>query len=150
MGRVYTLNNSVASFTGAGTLVEIGAATNTTILIRRITILQSSTETDDHSGVEWGTYTASGTGTNVAANAEVHDPGDAAFSGTAEDNHTVDIATGEVIKGRWGWSALAGLDYVFLEDSRLVIPGGGFFGLNFEDTITSATIKYAIEFEEIG
>ncbi len=148
--RMYVLSNFIAAFTGPKTVVEIGALTNTVLKIHRIKLGQSTSETDDSTRVEWGIYTASGIGTNIVANVEVVDPGDAAFGGTAEDNHSTDISTGEVIKGREGISLLAGFEKIFLPDSRPVVPGAGFFGLQLRDAITSVTLVYEIEFEEIG
>jgi hypothetical protein len=150
MARMYVLSNSIASFTGPKTLVEVGAATNTVIEIWRIKVTQATSETDDSTDITWGYYTASGTGTNVAANVEVLDPGDAAFSGTAEDNHTVDIATGEIILGREGISTLAGFEKIFLPECRPIIPGAGFFAINVDTAVTSVTIVYEIEFRELG
>lgn len=150
MGRMYVLSNTIASFTGPKTIVEIGALTNTVVVIHRMSITQSTTETDDSTLVTYGTYTASGTGTGITANIEALDPGDATFGGTAEDNHTVDITTGEIVLGREGISMLAGYHKVFLPEERPVIPGAGFFGLNVDASITSATLVYEVVFEEIG
>ena len=148
--RTYILSNIITAFTGPKTVVEIGAGTNTILEILRIKIGQSTTETDDSTRIEWGTYTASGTGTNIVANVEPVDDGDAGFSGTAEDNHTVNIATGEIIKGREGISLLAGFEKILLPRSRLIIPGAGFFGLQLKDAITSVSFVYEIEFGEVG
>ncbi len=148
--RIYTLSNIITSFTGPKTLVEIGALTDTLVKIRAIKVTQSTSETDDSSRIEWGVYSASGTGTNIVANVEVNDPGDAAFGGTAEDNHTADISTGEVIKGREGISVLAGVDKIYQPESRLSIPGGSFFGVQLRDAISSVTLVYEIEFSEEG
>ena len=150
MSRMYVLSNELTTFTAANTVVEIGALTNTVLLIHRIKINQSTSETDDSTKIEWGTYTASGTGTDVKAKALPADPGDSAFGGTAEDNHTADIATGEVLLGREGISMLAGFEKIFLPESRIVIPGAGFFGMHIRIAITSVTIVYEVEFEEIG
>jgi hypothetical protein len=150
MSRVYVLSNSITTFTSAKTIAEIGAATNTVLEILRIKVTQATSETDDSTDITWGYYTASGTGTNVAANVEVLDPGDASFSGTAEDNHTVDISTGEVILGREGISTLAGFEKIFLPEARPIIPGGGFFAINADTAITSVTLVYEIEFKEMG
>jgi hypothetical protein len=147
---MYVLSNFIATFTGPKTVVEIGALTDTVLKIHRIKIGQSTSETDDSTRIEWGVYSASGVGTNIVANVEVVDPGDAAFGGTAEDNHSTDIATGEVIKGREGISLLAGFEKIFLPTSRPVVPGGSFFGLQLKDAIASVTLVYEIEFEEIG
>lgn len=150
MPRMYVLSNSITTFTGPKTLVEIGAATNTVVEIWRIKVTQATSETDDSTDITWGYYTASGTGTSVATNVEVLDPGDAAFSGTAEDNHTVDISTGEIILGREGISTLAGFEKIFLPECRPIIPGGGFFAINVDTAVTSVTIVYEIEFRELG
>lgn len=150
MARMYVLSNAITSFTGAKTIFEVGAATNTVIEIWRIKLSQSTSETDDSTDLTWGYYTASGTGTNVAANVEVLDPGDAAFSGSAEDNHTVDISTGEIILGREGISTLAGFEKIFLPEARPIIPGGGFFALNLDTAITSVTLQYECTFRELG
>lgn len=150
MSRMYVLSNTIATFTGPKTVVEIGAATNTLIKIHRIKVGQSTSETDDSTLLEWGTYTASGTGTPITANIEAIDPGDSAFGGTAEDNHSADIATGEIILGREGISLLAGFEKIFLPDSRIVVPGAGFFGLQLQAAITSVTLVYEVEFEEEG
>lgn len=148
--RTYILSNIITTFTGPKTVVEIGCVANKVLKIIRIKLGQSTTETDDSTRIEWGIYTASGTGTNIVANVEPVDPGDAAFSGTAEDNHSADIATGEVIKGREGISLLAGFEKIILPQSRLVIPGSGFFGLQLREAIASVTLVYEIEFEEVG
>ena len=130
--------------------MEIGALTNTVCLIVRIKLSFNGSETDDSTDLTWGTYTASGTGTDVKAKAVPVDPGDATFGGTAEDNHSSDITTGEVIKGQEGISTLAGFEKIFLPGSRLVIPGAGFFALNLDTAISSQTLVYEIEFDEIG
>ena len=150
MGRMYVLSNTLTSVTAAETLFEIGAATNTVVLIHRISLTNSTSETDDSALISYGRYTASGTGTDVSANVEVLDSGDAAFSGTAEDNHSADIATGEVVLGREGISLLAGYQKIFTPEERPVIPGAGFFGFNLDSAITSVTLAYEIVFEEIG
>lgn len=150
MSRMYVLSNTIASFTGPKTIAEIGAQTNSPIRIHSVTITQSTSETDDSTLVTMGRYTASGTGTNVAANVEALHEGDAAFAGTAEDNHTVDIATGEEILWREGISTLAGFQKVFTPEERPIIAGGNFFGVNVDAAITSATLVYCIVFEEIG
>jgi hypothetical protein len=150
MSRVYVLSDNIASFTGPKTIVEIGAASNTLIEILRIKVTQSTSETDDSTDITWGYYTASGTGTNVAGSVEALDPGDAGFSGTAEDDHSADISTGEIILGREGISTLAGFEKIFLPEARPIIPGGGFFAINCDTAITSATIQYEIEFIEKG
>ncbi|MHC4073153.1 MAG: hypothetical protein ACYTGS_14145 [Planctomycetota bacterium] len=150
MSRVYVISNSISSFTGPKTVVELGAATNTLLEILRIKVTQGTSETDDSTDITWGYYTASGTGTNVVANVEVLDPGDAGFSGTAEDNHTADISTGEIILGREGISTLAGFEKIFLPEARPIIPGGGFFAINCDTAIASVTLYYEIEFIEKG
>ena len=150
MSRMYVLSNIITSFTGPKTVVEVGCATNKVIKIHRIKIGQSTTETDDSTRLEWATYTATGAGADVKANAKRVDPGDTAFAGTALDNHTADISTGEDIKGREGISLLAGFEKIFLPSSRLVIPGAGFFALQLRDLISTVTLVYEIEFEEIG
>jgi len=147
---MYVLSNTLTSVTAAETLFEIGAATNTVVLIHRISLTNSTSETDDSALISYGRYTASGTGTDVSANVEVLDSGDAAFSGTAEDNHSADIATGEVVLGREGISLLAGYQKIFTPEERPVIPGAGFFGFNLDSAITSVTLAYEIVFEEIG
>jgi len=147
---MYVLSNTLTSVTAAETLFEIGAATNTVVLIHRISLTNSTSETDDSALISYGRYTASGTGTDVSANVEVLDSGDAAFSGTAEDNHSADIATGEIVLGREGISLLAGYQKIFTPEERPVIPGAGFFGFNLDSAITSVTLAYEIVFEEIG
>ena len=147
---MYVLSNIIATFTAGKTVVEIGALTNTILKIHRIKLSQSTTETDDSTRLEWGTYSASGTGTNIVANVAPLDPGDSTFGGTAEDNHTADISTGEILLGREGISLLAGFEKIFLPSSRPVVPGAGFFALQLKDTISSVTLVYEIEFEEIG
>lgn len=150
MGRMYILSNTIATFTGPKTIFELGALTNTVILVHRMSVTQSTTETDDSTLVTYGTYTASGTGTPITANIEALDPGDSAFGGTAEDNHSVDITTGEIFLGREGASLLAGYHKVFLPEERPVVPGAGFFALNVAAAITSVTLVYEVVFEEIG
>ncbi len=147
---MYVLSNSITTFIGPKTIAELGALTNTILKIHRIKVSQSTSETDDSTRLSWGRYTASGTGTPITANIETIDPGDAAYGGTAEDNHTVDIATGEIILGREGISMLAGFEKIFLPQSRPVVPGGGFFAIQLLIAIASVTLDYEIEFEEIG
>ena len=150
MPRMYVLSNELTAFVAANTVVEVGAAANKVIKIHRIKIGQSTTEVDDSTKVEWGTYTATGTGTPVTALAVPTDPGDSAYGGVAKDNHTVDISTGEVILGREGISLLAGFEKIFLPEARPVIPGAGFFGMHIRVAILSVTIVYEVTFEEIG
>ena len=150
MPRMYVLSNTISSFTAAKTIVELSCATNKLIYIHRIKVSQSTSEADDSTRLEWGTYTASGTGTPVTANAEAVDPGDSAYAGVAEDNHSVNISTGEIVKGKEGISMLAGFEKIFLPRSRLIIPGGLFFGLQNKIVVTSVDLDYEIEFEEVG
>jgi hypothetical protein len=150
MGRMYVLSNTLAAVTAAETLFEIGALTNTVCVVHRISLTQSTSEADDSALISYGTYTASGTGTSITANIEALDPGDAAFGGTAEDNHTVDITTGEIVLGREGISLLAGYQKIFTPEERPVVPGAGFFGFNLDSAITSVTLVYEVVFEEIG
>jgi len=150
MGRMYILSNTVAAFTGPKTLFEIGALTNTVLRVHRMSLTQSTSETDDSTLITYGTYTASGTGTSITANIEALDPGDAAFGGTAEDNHTVDITTGEIILGREGISVLAGYQKIFTPEERPIVPGAGFFAFNVDTALTAVTIVYEVVFEEIG
>ena len=150
MGRMYVLSNTLTAVTAAETLFEIGALTNTVVVIHRIGLTNSTSETDDSALISYGTYTASGTGTSVVANVEALDPGDAAFGGSAEDNHTVDIVTGEIVLGREGISLLAGYQKIFTPEERPIIPGAGFFGFNLDSAITSVTLAYELVFEEIG
>lgn len=147
---MYVLSNTLTAVTAANTLFEIGAAANTVVVIHRMALTQSTSETDDSALISYGRYTASGTGTDISANIEVLDPGDSAFSGTAEDNHTVDISTGEVVLGREGISLLAGYQKIFTPEERPVVPGGGFFGFNLDSAIASVDLVYEIVFEEIG
>jgi hypothetical protein len=150
MGRMYVLSNTIATFTGPKTIFELGAATNTTIIIHRMSLTQSTSEVDDSTLITYGTYTASGTGTPITANVEALDPGDTAYGGTAEDDHSVDITTGEIVLGREGASLLAGYHKVFLPEERPVCPGAIFFALNTIDAVTSVTLVYEVVFEEIG
>ena len=150
MGRIYTLSNTIASFTGPKTVFELGAATNHALKIHEINVSQSTSETDDSTLLTLARYTASGTGTNVAANVEPHDDGDAAFGGTAEDNHTADIATGEEFLWREGISLLTGWAKIYTPETRPYVKGGNFFALNLEDAITAVTLVYSVTFEEMG
>ena len=150
MPRMYVLQNNIAGFTGPKTVAEISCPSNKLLYVHRIKLGQSTSETDDSTRVEWGTYTASGTGTPVTGNVNPTDPGDAAYGGVAEDNHTVDISTGEQILGAEGISLLAGFEKIFLPRSRPIVPGGGFFGLQLRIGIASVELVYEIEFEEIG
>jgi len=93
---------------------------------------------------------SSGTGTNIVANVEKKDFGDAAFAGTAEDNHSVDISTGEEFLVREGISLLAGYQKIWTPEQRPIIRGGHFFAINLGIAVTSVTLAYEIEFEEIG
>lgn len=150
MGRMYILSNTIAAETGPKTVFEISAATNTVIYVHRMSLTQSTSETDDSSLITYGTYTATGTGTTITGNVEAIDPGDSAYGGVAKDDHSVDITTGEIILGREGISLLAGYHKVFLPEERPVVPGAGFFALNLDAAITSVTLVYEIVFEEIG
>ena len=150
MSRMYVLSNLLSSFAAVKTVFELGAAANTVLKIHRIKFSQSTSETDDSTFILWGRYTASGTGTNVAGNVEAIDPGDSAFSGTAEDNHSGNISTGEIILGQEGISTLAGFEKIFLPESRPIVPGGGFFAMQNKVAITAVDVVYEVEFEEIG
>jgi hypothetical protein len=150
MGRMYVLSNTIAAFTGPKTVFELGALTNTILVVHRIGLSQSTSETDDSTLITFGTYTASGTGTPVTANVEALDAGSAAYGGTAEDNHTVDITTGASILGREGISLLAGYQKIFTPEERPIVSGAGFFALNLTAAITAVTIAYEVVFEEIG
>jgi len=150
MGRKYILSNTIAAFTGPKTIVEIGAVANRIVVIHSVSVSQSTSETDDSTLLTMGRYTASGTGTNIVANVEKKDFGDAAFAGTAEDNHSVDISTGEEFLVREGISLLAGYQKIWTPEQRPVIRGGHFFGINLGIAVTSVTLVYEVEFEEIG
>lgn len=150
MGRKYTLGNTITGFTGPKTVFELGAAANTVVVIHAVSLTQATSEADDSTLITLGRYSATGTGTSRAGEFIPMDPGDAAFGGTAEDNHTSDITAGEVILLREGISLLAGFQKIWTPEMRPIIPGGDYFGLNVEAGITSVTLAYTVEFEEIG
>lgn len=150
MSRMYVLSNSIVTFTGPKTIAEISAAANKVMKIHRIKVSQSTSETDDSTRLTWGTYTTTGTGTTVTGNVEALDKGDSAYGGVAKDNHTVDISVGEVILGREGISLLAGFEKIFLPQSRPIVRGADFFAISTIIAITSVTLDYEIEFEEMG
>jgi hypothetical protein len=147
---MYVLQNNIAGFTGPKTVAEISCAANKLIYVHRVKLGQATSETDDSTRLEWGTYTASGTGTPVTGNVNPTDPGDSAYSGVAEDDHSVDITTGEQVLGAEGISLLAGFEKIFLPRSRPIIRGGEFFALQVKIAIASVQLVYEIEFEEIG
>lgn len=148
MGRIYTLSNTLTAVTAANTIFELGALANTPLKIRRIRFTQSDNDTDQRALISWGRYTASGTGTDVKSSVKPIDGGDAGFSGTAEDNHTADISTGEEVLGQEGISMLAGFEMTFLPKGRIKIPGGGFFGFNLKSAISVSDLVYFVELEE--
>ena len=84
MTRMYVLSNTIATFTDVQTIVELGALTNTVLKIHRIKVGQSTTEVDDSTLIQWGTYTASGTGTDVKAKAVPLDPDALMLAATTE------------------------------------------------------------------
>ena len=67
MGRMYVLSNTLTAVAAANTLAEIGCAANKVLLIHRISLSNSSSETDDSALISYGTYTATGTGTAATA-----------------------------------------------------------------------------------
>jgi hypothetical protein len=148
---MYVLSNALPGFDASNvSIAELSCAANKMIEIHRIKITQSTSESDDSSRIEWGTYTTTGTGTTVTGNAKPVDPGDSAYAGVAKDDHSTAISVGEDILGREGWSALAGMEKIFLPKSRPIIRGAEFFGLQMRDGITPVTLVYEIEFEEKG
>ncbi len=150
MGRMYVLSNTIAAFTGPKTIFEIGAATNLPLKIHSVVLTQSTSEADDSTLLTMGRYTASGTGNNVAANVEKKDFGDSGYGGTALDDHSADISTGEEFLWREGISLLAGFQKIWTPEAQPKIRGGHFFGVTIEVAITAVTLVYSVEFEEIG
>ena len=148
MSRMYVLSNILTTVTAANHIAEIGAQANRSVIIHSVSVSQNTSEADDSTEIQLGTYTTTGTGTTVTA--RPLDKTDTAFAGVCKDNHSADLSVGEVILYRKGISLLAGYDKIWTPAARPVILGGEFFAVKIAVAITSVDINYEIEFEEVG
>lgn len=147
MGKMYVASGDAATFT-TGDVFELFAPSTAVVIIHSLWVHQSTDETDD-TGVlilRRGVTTGSG---GASITAQPLDPGGAAFGGTIEEANSTG-ATGGTDLYNWKWSALAGFEKVWLPETRLVLAPSQGMVLDMDATITSTTLEWGVEFEEIG
>ena len=149
MGRMYTASGDIAAFATAGDIIEINASSNEVVKLYSVEVSQSTTEVDDSTEIRISRFATSGTGggTPVASPSEV---GDAAFGGTLEEASTVDASGTETILISRGISLLAGFSKIWLPEIRPVISPSARIVVKTIGDITSVTLHWELEFEEIG
>ena len=152
MGRMYSVNNSVASLTTAADMIEITAPNDAIVVLHSVHVTQE-TEFGDAAAemldflIHRGSTTGSVGATPTAAPLEA---GDAAFGGTVETGNTTQGTEGTVLHRETAHIA-SGFHYVPTPEERIVIsPSGRLIielGTAPDDSID---LRVSAVFEEIG
>ena len=148
MGRKYVASGDIATWTAAGDIVELIAPSDAVVVLHSLSLHQSTSETDDSTSLLLSRVGTSGSGGGAITPRPLQ-VGDAAFGGTCEEANTTD-STGNTVLYNWGWSALAGFDKIWTPETRPVISPSGALVLSTGDALTSVTLEWMLEFEEIG
>ena len=148
MGRIYVASGDLASWTTAGDIVELIAPSDAVVVVHSLYLKQSTTETDDTCSLLFSRVGTSGSG-GGAITARPMEVGDAAFGGTIEEGNTTD-STGNTVLHNWSFSTLAGFEKIWTPETRPVLSPSGAVVLSTGDDLTSLTLEWGIEFEEIG
>lgn len=148
MGRMYVASGDLPTWTAAGDVVELIAPADAIVVLHRLTLQQSTSETDDSTSVLLSRVGTSGSG-GGAITATPLQVGDAAFGGTIEEGNTTD-STGNTVLYNWGMSVLAGLDVIWTPETRPIISPSAALVVTTGDALSSVTLEWTLEFEEIG
>jgi len=146
---MYTATGSLATWTAAGDIVEINAPADGIVIIHSVQVTQSTSETDDSTEIRISRFVTSGTG-GATPTANPMEVGSPAFGGTIEEGSTVDASGTEAELYSEGISLLAGFQKIWTPDMRPIIPPSGRIVVKTIVAVTSVTINYVVEFEEIG
>ena len=149
MGRMYTIPMDAVSVSVAKDLMRISVATNKIAILHEVVVTQDQSEVSEQ--LPFQLHRASTDGTGTAVIPEKLDPGDAAFSGTAAVNLTVDTTISGLLLHRESQNVLNGWTFTPTPEGRIVIPGGGRIVIRL-DAAPAAALPMSISalIEEIG
>ena len=130
-------------------LMRISVATNKIAILHEVVVTQDQSEVSEQLPFQIHRASTDGTGTSVTP--EKLDPGDAAFSGTAVVNLTVDTTISGLLLHRESQNVLNGWTFTPTPEGRIVIPGGGRVVIRL-DAAPAAALPMSIYalVEEIG
>jgi hypothetical protein len=148
MGRKYVASGDLATWTAAGDIVELIAPSDAVIVLHALSLHQSTSEVDDSCSLILSRVGTSGSG-GGAITSRPMEAGDAAFGGTCEEGNTTD-STGNTVLNNWGFSTLAGFDKIWTPEMRPVISPSAALVLLTGEALSSVTLEWSLEFEEIG
>lgn len=152
MGRMYAVAFEEVAVTAAQDLIEIGAAAAKCVVLHSVVITQSSDSGDteaEHLPVLFHRNTASGSGGSTVT-ARPLDPGDAAYSGTAEANNTTQATEGNQVHAE-AMNVAVGLHYRPTPEERITLGGGDFLAIELQAAPSdSLTVSGTAIIEEIG
>jgi hypothetical protein len=152
MGRVYTITFEEVAVTAVQDLFEVVAAADSVVIIHELRLSQSSDAGDTESEqlqilMHRGSTSGSGGTAPTPSPIEV---GDSAFGGTAEVNNTSQSTEGTILGGG-AWNVMAGEQFLWTPETRLVLSPSGRFIVELQTAPDdSLTMTGTLTVEEIG
>jgi len=149
LGRAYTISASFAgkSSGAAQDLFRLSAPSDAVVVVDRIIIGQSGSETSEARVIEVGRCSTDGTGTTTTA--EAMEVGSPAYGGSAVTDLTVDTTSTDVLLFA-PWNVLSIFEWLPTPEERIVIsPSGRIYG-RIDDAGTGLTFQVTVAFREIG
>lgn len=150
IGRYYTIAIGSQAQTASKTLIEVAAASDSVVIIERMSITQTSFDDSQNLGTKLERITTTGTGTSTTPNPV--QVGDSAFGGTVETNSTVEPTYSGTVLIESGFNVLSGFLWTPANDDQVfVISPSGLAGMNL-DVAPSASMNFSYEMyiREIG
>ena len=151
IGRLYSTTIGAQSQSTAKTLIEAGAASDVVMLVERAWVSQSSTDTSENSNIKIERISISGTGTDSSAAVAPLNPGDTAYSGTLETNHSIEPTYSGGLLVEQGWNILSGFLWTPANDDEvIVLAPSALVGMSLDVGITASDLSYGMTLREIG
>lgn len=151
MGRMYVIQHTAVSVTGAITIIQLKSGASSTCKIHRISVTQSASTTSAMTRIQVLRKSAAATVTSFTP--LLLDAGDGAAKAVGGTAATGITASAEGTDGdilyQDSFNALTGWLYVPVPEERIVIGGGGIVGVKFPSAPT-LTITCSLLFEEAG
>ena len=135
MGRIYTATSDIATFT-SGDIAEITAPADAVVIIHAISVGAQS-ELDDSSVVVIAKAGTGGSGGGTITPNPI-ETGNPAFGGTVEEGNSTPASSLTTLE-RFRFSTLAGVDYIWTPETRLILSPSQILVMTMEDAITSVT-----------
>ena len=150
MSRMYVASGDVSSGTAVLDIWQLTAPAAKVVVLHRLSLTQSDTETDEAFAIALSRATTPGATGGTAITAQQIDPGDTAVAATVHEAYTTPAGTKTVLYN-WGVSALAGFEHIWTPEERPILGGSDIAVLEITSALTAAvTLEWSVTFEEIG